>query len=666
LTTADDPDRAKVIDFQYETYAAAKLYQAGRSISFDSAYYYTFSRRYALLSEKNAAAAGANFDYNLADLRSNLHKLLTQQQGKDSIAMADARALLKAYNFYNVLRQVAPLARPMLAAAEKKVFIIEDSVLIPSANGSVIAAIVVRKRGVSEKQPAVLMFDIYADGVEKSLAQKAALNGFVGIVANTRGKRLSPQAIEPFEHDAEDAYHIIDWISRQPWSNQKVGMYGGSYLGFSQWAAVKKLHPALKTIIPQVAVGIGIDYPMFNNVFVGYMLQWIHYVTNNKMTDDADFNNSAHWDGLYRKWYAQGSSFRSLDTLEGRTSTIFQRWLQHPSYDSFWQRMVPYKNDFAAINIPVLTTTGYYDADQLGAMYYYRQHHLYNKQANHYLVIGPWNHSGAQGRPGAVLMDYPIDSVARLSIDNLAFQWFNYILKDSARPALLKDLVNYEVMGANEWKHAPSMDKINNDTLTYYLSPVRTGIHYKLTTQRGPEAFIQQEVNFADRGDSSYEDPTADKLINGFIAPGEGLSFVTAPFEQPVIVNGSFFGALSAKLNKKDIDVRIKLYELMPDGKYFSLSDYLGRASYATNRSRRQLLQPGRINTIPFANSFYTCRRLQKGSRLVVCVGINKTPDWQINYGSGKEVSDETIADGQVPLELQWYNSSYIKIPVQR
>ena len=43
-------------------------------------------------------------------------------------------------------------------------------------------------------------------------------------------------------------------------------MIGGSYLGFSQWAATKKLHPALKTIIPQAPVGIGIDYPMSGNV----------------------------------------------------------------------------------------------------------------------------------------------------------------------------------------------------------------------------------------------------------------------------------------------------------------------------------------------------------------------------------------------------------------
>ncbi len=80
-------------------------------------------------------------------------------------------------------------------------------------------------------------------------------------------------------------------------------MIGGSYLGFGQWAATKKLHPALKTIVPQVAVGIGIDYPMNNNVFMSYMLQWARYVTNNKFTDEAEFKNYEKWIALYKAWY---------------------------------------------------------------------------------------------------------------------------------------------------------------------------------------------------------------------------------------------------------------------------------------------------------------------------------------------------------------------------
>ena len=53
-------------------------------------------------------------------------------------------------------------------------------------------------------------------------------------------------------------------------------------------------------------------------------------------------------------------------------SEIFQRWLKHPSYDAYWQSMTPDPKEYSKINIPILTTTGYFDDDQLGAMYYYK------------------------------------------------------------------------------------------------------------------------------------------------------------------------------------------------------------------------------------------------------------------------------------------------------
>jgi hypothetical protein len=61
-----------------------------------------------------------------------------------------------------------------------------------------------------------------------------------------------------------------------------------------------------------------------------------------------------------------------------------------------------------------------------------------------------------------------------------------------------------------------------------------------------------------------------------------------------------------------------------------------------------------------------TSRRLQPGSRLVLSLGINKRPDREINYGTGNDVSEESIADGEVPLEVRWFSNSYIEIPVRR
>ncbi|MEO6636699.1 MAG: CocE/NonD family hydrolase [Ginsengibacter sp.] len=656
------PKAANAIGFQFETFGAARITQLQNNMAFKDAYPISFNALYNKLSPEAIAIIGSYFGADPIQFKKNFYKLLNEQDGKDSIELKDAQALTRAYNSYVVYSQVYTFGKQFLAEQEEREFIIEDSVLIKTRDGSIISATVVRKRDILGKQSSILVFNIYTSPGDKSRAKQSAINGYVGVVADTRGKRLSPQEIEPFEHDANDAYDIIDWISKQPWSDGKVGMYGGSYLGFSQWAAAKKVHPALKTIIPQVAVGIGIDYPMQNNIFMNYMLQWLHVVTNSKQTDNTEFGITKNWQRTNLEYFKSGRSFNSLDTIEGRPNNIFHRWLAHPSHDAYWQKMVAYKEDFSKINIPVLTTTGYYDADQLGAMYYYEQHHLYNKDANHYLLIGPYDHIGALGVPSAILNGYTIDSVANISITDLAFKWFDYILKDSSKPAILKDKVNYQVMGTNEWKHAPSLSRMNNDTLNFYFSNIHVAADYKLAKKPKSGEFIRQEIDFKDRSDTTQ--PWEQTIIDSTLNVRNSLSFVSSAFDKSFEINGAFTGTLVASINKKDMDVSIALYELMPDGKYFALSNFLGRASYAKDRSKRQLLQPGKIESIPYSKTFFVSKKISAGSKLVVVLGINKNQYWEINYGTGKDVSTENINDAKEPLDIKWYSNSNIKIPV--
>jgi len=655
---------AEINNFVYQSYACAKLRQMEERTSFEVAYSATVRQLYDALPGASGLKLSIFTGSNLQGTLNRLQELLDKQSGKDSIPFSVAKLLCSIYNSYRVNAVSFPLLKPLLAGLENEKYDIDDSVLIRTRDGATLSATVIRKKGLQEKQPAIFVFNIYTSQ-DKVRAIEIALKGYVAVVADTRGKRLSPEDIEPNEHDARDAYDIIDWISKQPWSNGKVGMYGASYLGFAQWAAAKKVHPALKTIIPQAAVGSGIDVPMHNNVFMSYVLKWLHEVTNNKGEDLHEGDNFDHWDSVFNKWYTTGASFRSLDSLEGRPNKIFQRWLMHPSYDDYWKSTAPYKTDFASINIPVLTITGYYDGDQMGALYYFEQHHLFNKQANHYLVIGPYDHGGTESAPDPVLDGYPIDPVADISITELCYHWFDFILRDSVRPAFLKDRINYEVMGANEWKHAPSFNKIDNDTLRFYLSNIRKENRYALTgALPGTPGFIRQQVDLKDRSDTNYTPSSA--MIDSSVDVSNGVSFVSAPFKGSFEINGSLTGELKVSINKKDMDLMIRWYELTPDGMYFPLSKIgcLMRASYARDRSRRQLLRPGRIETIPLSSGFFTSKKIGAGSRLVIVLQIHKSREDQINYGTGKDVSDESIADAGIPLELKWYNNSLIKVPV--
>lgn len=543
-------------------------------------------------------------------------------------------------------------------------YIIEDSVLIKTKDGAQISALVVRKKGVAEPQSTIFQFTIYARKTDIKKVKEAADKGYVGVMAYTRGKRYSPDEVVPYEHDGEDANTVIDWISKQSWSNGKIGMYGGSYNGFTQWAATKHLHPALKTIVPSASAAPGLDVPMTNNVVMSFVFPWTYYVSNNKFLDETDYNGP-QWGDLYWKWFETGKPYRALDTLVGRPGNkVFQRWLDHPAYDAYWQNMLPYKEEFSKINIPVLSTTGYFDGGQIGATYYLREHYAYNSQANHYFLIGPYGHFGSQGYPDSTYRGYKIDPVANIPIHDIIYQWFDYILKSGPKPAFLKDKINYQVMGSNEWKHTSSLSKMSNDTLTFYLSNAASKAPYRLSTQKlAKEGFVMQQADYKDR-DSYNSYYYLNKVIYDSLFANNGLLFVSEPLAKPLEISGCFTGELKAIINKKDMDCSVVLFELTPEGKYFYLSYFMGRASYAKDKTKRHLLTPGKKEPIPFSNTYMTSRKLSKGSKLVAIINVNKSPFEQINYGTGKDVNDETIKDANVPLKIKWLNDSYLKVPV--
>ena len=665
-----DTVTTKALGFVFKMYNATMATNP-TAANFAQTYNQIFTTTYDTLSEDGKNWAEEYFANETADQVKAFEGKKNQHKTQDSISIQDAVDLCRSYCSVICYTATSPLAKKLLTAIEKERYIKEDSVLVKMPDGGTVSLTIVRERKVTTPQPVVLMYNIYANADMSGRCKEATSRGYVGIIADTRGKRLSPNAIEPFEHDAKDAYYIIDWISKQPWCNGKVGMYGGSYLGFSQWSAVKHLHPALKTIVPQVSVGAGIDYPRHNGVFMTFMLRWLHFVSNNKLIDQSDFFDAAKWNDVYANWYKKGSSFRSLDTLEGRPNPIFQRWLQHSSYDSYWQQMTPQKQEFSKINIPIFTTTGYWDDDQTGAMYYYHQYQKWNKNNNYYLLIGPYDHGGSQAYPKRTLAGYTIDDVANIPILDIVFQWFNYTLKDSSRPAILKDKVNFEVMGSNEWKHVASLDKMSNDTLKFYLGNTSTNHQYPLLNSKPvKQDFIAQTVDLKDRSELRFiseEVSGFPAIVDSVLNPEKHkLVFVSDAIDKPFAISGAATAAIVASINKKDMDIAFDMYEQTPDGKYIALVTNLQRASYAADKTKRNLLTPGKQQTIAMNNTYITCRQLQKGSRIVVVMGINKNPQWQVNYGTGKDVSDETIQDAAVPMQIKWYNNSCIKIPVLR
>jgi len=545
-------------------------------------------------------------------------------------------------------------------------YIIQDSVMIRTADGHLLSAVVVRKDGINRRLPAALMFFIYSN-TNRSIqeAKYAADRGYVGIVADTRGKRLSPDTVAPYENEVKDVNEVISWIVKQPWSNGKVGMYGGSYSGFAQWAALKTPHPALKTIIPYVAAIPGQGLPMENNIFLNANYQWAFYVTNNKLLDNGVNEDNARWRSMRLNWYKSGAAYNKIDSIDGTRNPWLQKWLLHPDYDQYWQSMVPYGRDFEKIDIPILSITGYYDDGQISALQYLTEHYKYKPKADHYLIIGPYDHYGAQKGGVPVLNGYRVDSVALINTRELTFSWLDYILKEGPKPFILKDKINFEVMGANEWQHAPSISAMSTKRLKLYLTSQKSGEYYVLSSlPLMKSGYNNQLVDFADR-ETENNDYYPNPIIKDTLDKSNGLFYISEPFQHEVTLSGLFSGHLVASLNKKDMDIGVVLYEITPEGKYFELSYFIGRASYLKDATTRHLLHPGKKEVLRFTKTRMVSRRLQKGSRLMVVLNVDKNSFAQINYGTGKEVSKETILDAKEPLRIKWFNESYIEVPLK-
>ncbi|WP_224369652.1 CocE/NonD family hydrolase [Hyalangium versicolor] len=665
--------QTRALNVQYEVLAKARLLatQGEEPVPFDEALAQAFRETFARLDDRTSALVIRALGVDPAAFRPALREALEKQKGKSSISLADALALIRAYQVEAAFRELAPRVAPLIAEDDARRYVIEKDIPVRTPEGATSCVLVVRPRSASGRLPALLNFTIYADpSTLFAEARRTASNGYAGVEGLTRGKGCSPDQPVPYEHDGVDAAAVIDWISTQPWSDGRVGMFGGSYEGFTQWAAAKHLPKALKALMPSVTAAPGIDVPMEGNVFQSFVYYWPFYTTNNKALDNAPSDDRARWSRMNREWYVSGRSYRSLDQIDGTPNPFFDRWLEHPAYDAFWQSMIPYGDEFSRIRIPVLTTTGFYDDAQIGALYYFIQHHARAPGAEHYLLIGPYDHIRGQrgtitrlGDPLKVLRGYETDPVAHVDLGEIRYQWFDFVFKGRPKPALLKNKVNYEVMGANTWKHVPSLAAMSNQTVRYYLSAARSGDTYRLSSRKPEDdAFIPQTVDLADRTDVDRISP-GGSIVDKEIDTWDSLAFVSDPLSKPAELSGLFSARLDFVANRKDLDFSISLYELTPKGEYVSLSYYMARASHVKDRTRRQLLEPGQRVQLDFQSGRLTSRKFQKGSRLVAVLGVIKHRGAQINYGSGKDVSDETLADGKEPLKLQWYGDSFIDVP---
>lgn len=643
----------------WRIYVRAKRHEA-LGLDADAALKTAFEEIYGALSDTEMADVLPDYGANPERMRDQYAAAAKACAGAALRDCASAADVIAAHQAVLAWTALMPASASLIRADTDRRFIVDDQVLVPTPDGARIAAMIVRPRG-SARRVALLNFTIYAkDDWSFADAVKMAAHGYAGVVAYTRGKGRSPGPAIPYEHDGADAATVIDWLASQSWSDGRVGMFSGSYNASTQWAAVKHHPAALKAIATNASNAPGVDTPMQGNVFQSFIYPWPFYTTNTKDLDDRTYGDAARWAALDRNWYVSGRPYRDLDRIDGTPNPIFDRWLDHPDYDAYWRKLIPYGEEFAKVDIPVFVQTGYYDGGMVGALHYLEEHYRHRPSADHRLLVGPYHHTAMQAGVLPTVRGYDVDSAAKIDLQEVRLKWFDHVFHGAPLPDILRDRINFQVMGADRWRHVSSLAAMADKPLRLYLTGQREGARLRFSKTApvsGPEPKLR--VDLADRSDVDAA-PSADGVDRN-----NALVFATAPLTKPTEVDGLFKARFRLVTNKRDFDLSVDFYERRADGTMLPLASYLGRASYMKDRSRRQLLSPGREQTLAFTSQTLTARLLAPGSRILAVVAIPKRPDTQINYGTGRVVSDESIADAGEPIEIRWRLGSYFDLGVR-
>ena len=530
-------------------------------------------------------------------------------------------------------------------------------VKIPMRDGVQLNATVYKPSEMNAPLPVIFTFTPYISDTYHERAWYFSHHGYVFALVDVRGRGNSGGDFAPFENEGRDGYDVVEWLAKQPWSNGKITMWGGSYAGFDQWSVLKEFPPHLATIVPAAAAHPGVDFPFFNNIFAPYDIQWLTF-TSGKASNENLFAASDYWIAKFTKLYDEHLPFSDLDKIVGNPSATFQKWIKHPYPDSYLNAMVPTLEDYKKISIPILTITGDYDGDQPGALTYYRRHMKFGAPdvvARHYLIIGPWDHAGTR-TPRADIGGLHFGPASMLDLNKLHTEWYDWTLKAGSKPEFLKQRVAYYVAGLEAWKYADSLDSVSNAKQTLYLSSdgsaddaFHSGVLAdSVPTAASPDKFAYDPLDVRPAALEQADVPnfiTDERFaLNLF---GEGVVYQSAPLEQDTEISGAPRLSVWLQMDVPDTDLQATLYVIEPDGRSIQLSGDAMRARYRDSVSQPQPVPAGEVVRYNFGSFTWFSREVTKGSRLRLVLKCINSISSEKNYNSGGVVETESGKDAR-------------------
>jgi len=550
-----------------------------------------------------------------------------------------------------------PVAASLLFAQTNGIKI-EHDVKVTMRDGTILYADIYRPEKAG-RYPVLLQRTPY-NKAGGEFGERAAAAGYVAIVQDVRGRYTSEGEWYPFKHESQDGYDTIEWAASLPYSNGKVGMWGGSYVGATQMLAAIAHPPHLAGICPVVTAS---NYHRNWTYQGGAFEQWFNQSWTSGLAQDTlnrvVAQNTNALNGVWKTplsdyplftFPAGAPQLESTNTL----APYFLDWLAHPSFDEYWKQW-SIEDHYSDIRVPALHVAAWYDIFLGGSLHNYEG--LREKAATEearkgqHLLVMIGGHAGGGQHIGDVDFGKP---AADFDEEAVTLNWYNYLFK-GVRNEFAEQPVRIFVMGKNEWRNEAQWPPSANST--HYFLHSTNGAN----SLRGDGTLSTNAPSGSEHDDQFVYDPKNPvPTIGGPLCcdakhlpagprdqrPAEArddvLTYSTPAFTHDVEVTGPVSLALFAKSSAVDTDFTAKLVDVWPNGFAQNLTEGILRARYRNSDAKPELINPGEVYEFKI-DLWATSNVFRAGHKLRLEVSSSNFPRFDRNFNNGQLAAGSTV-----------------------
>jgi len=570
--------------------------------------------------------------------------------------------------------------------------IIEKNIDIPMRDGVVLRGDLYRPDG-PEKLPVLLNRTPY----DKSFplisaltldAIRAAQRGYNVVFVDCRGTFASEGTFNCFTDEAQDGYDTIEYLAKQPWADGKVGTFGASYMGATQWLAATQNPPSLKAMAPCITASDYHDgwtyqggaFSLFFNVSWPMITIGLSRLMREREKSDAVAKE------LNLVMSSIDSMRARMDFLPLKEFELFRNgapyffdWLEHPNYDSYWRKLC-IEESHAKIDVPAFNIGGWYDIFQGGTIRNYlgmKARGATDSSRSQRLMLGPWNHAlPLPSLVGQVDMGFR-GGAAAADLDGAQLDFFDYWLKGKQNSVADSAPVKIYVMGLKEWREEKEWPLPGTEWRRYYLhSRGRANSAYgdgALSTEtpgaEPPDSYLYNPLNPVQTmggGLCCYANSVPGGAFDQAAVEhrGDVLVYSTPPLSEDLEVTGPVKLTLYASSSAPDTDFTAKLVDVEPCGFARNLTDGIIRARVRESQSSPSLIAPGKVYEFNI-DMWSTSNLFKAGHRIRLEVSSSNFPRFDRNPNTGHDLF--TDAETRPALQTVMHEhafASHLTLPV--